>query len=127
MAERRILIVEDDETLIAGLQAILSRAGYQTRAALSGPAALQIMETFTPDLIVTDVQMPDMSGLELIEKVRADSEGSDLPFVVISARTSRSDENRIAAMTNVSYLRKPFEIEALLAVLGEYLDAPPPD
>jgi CheY-like chemotaxis protein len=126
MEERRvILVVEDDETLLTALQAVLSGPGYQVQTATLGTAALAAIQTDPPDLIVTDVQMPGMNGLALLETVRNTPRWAKIPFIVISAVSTPDQEKQIATMDNVIFLRKPFEIKILLDAVAAALDTSP--
>jgi CheY-like chemotaxis protein len=116
-----LLIIDDEEMLGNALQRIFSDAGYAARAVTSGEAALDAIKAEPPDMVVTDVLMPGMSGLQLLEAVRAQPNWAGIPFVFISASVTTEVEGYIATLDNVSYLRKPFEIEKLLEVVLEAL------
>ncbi|MBN1119458.1 MAG: response regulator [Anaerolineae bacterium] len=114
MAE--ILLVEDEHDLRIALADILTDAGYQVKAVGSGRAALRWLDDSThipPDLIISDMLMPGMDGLELLEAVRTYPGYTDTPFVFLSASTALSDENDALKQQGVSYVRKPFDIVEL--------------
>jgi CheY-like chemotaxis protein len=114
-----LLIVEDDPVLLAGMEELLSFDGHQVRAVLSGQAALNAIEADPPELVISDVFMPGMSGPQLLAAVRTRANGDAIPFLFVSAGTMREVEEQIAGPDSVSYLPKPFQVEALLeAVAG---------
>jgi signal transduction histidine kinase/ActR/RegA family two-component response regulator len=112
-----LLLVDDDETMLEVMNEILVAAGYEVQAAKSGDAALAVLqaadEASRPALIVTDVVMPHMTGLQLLEEVRNHSEWAGIPFLFISASTTLAMEGQIAGLDNVAFLRKPFDSQGL--------------
>ncbi|MBN1312835.1 MAG: response regulator [Anaerolineae bacterium] len=112
-----LLIVDDEEGLLEALTIILSDEGYQVEAVTSGQAALKALdasEEHLPDLIVADIVMPEMSGIELCETIRRSPDLADIPFLFISAFVSNTVEDQIAGQSKVAILRKPFEVEDLI-------------
>jgi DNA-binding NtrC family response regulator len=112
--DARILVVEDDETHRETLVRHLSRSGYKVTAAESGERALAVLHATDPDLILTDVRMPGMSGLSLLEHVR---ERTNVPVTVMTAYGDM--QSAIDAMKKgaFDYLQKPLDLDALDAVL----------
>ena len=99
--------------------------GHQVRSADSGLAALPLIEGSQPELIISDVLMPGMTGTELLEAVRDRSEWHDIPFLFVSASTTAEIERQLDATHRVSFLRKPFDIDTLsYAVLQALRDNP---
>src|SRR5579871_5547128 len=80
---RRILVVDDEPQITRVLRTSLSTHGYDIRVANDGETALEIMKDWTPDLVITDLAMPNMNGLELCRKLRA---SSHIPIIVLSVR-----------------------------------------
>jgi two-component system KDP operon response regulator KdpE len=80
---RRILVVDDEPQITRVLGTSLSSQGYDIRAANDGETALEIMKDWTPDLVITDLSMPNMGGLELCRRLRA---GTQIPIIVLSVR-----------------------------------------
>jgi CheY-like chemotaxis protein len=113
----KLLVVDDEESLLEALTVILSDEGYQVEAVISGEAALEALNTsgeHRPDLIIADVVMPEMTGLELCEIVRNSPDLSDIPFLFVSAFVSPEVEAQVAQQSKAAILRKPFEVEDLL-------------
>ena len=103
----RILVVDDEITLTALLSRILTQAGYQVKPANSGIKALGIIGDFSPNLVITDLKMPDISGLDLLKKVR--SERPEIDFIILTAYATV--ENAVEAMKEgaLDYLIKPLK------------------
>ena len=107
-----ILIVDDEPQILRVMQASLPPRGYRVRTAPGGSQALDEVRKEPPDLIVLDLAMPDMSGLEVCRKVR---EFSTVPIIVLSAKGSESDKVAALDMGADDYVTKPFGIDELLA------------
>jgi two-component system response regulator AtoC len=103
----RILVVDDEISLTAFLNRILTQVGYQVKPANSGIKALGIIGDFSPNLVITDLKMPDISGLDLLRKVR--SERSEIDFIILTAYATV--ENAVEAMKEgaLDYLIKPLK------------------
>ncbi|RKX60256.1 MAG: sigma-54-dependent Fis family transcriptional regulator [Thermodesulfobacteriota bacterium] len=103
----RILVVDDEMPLTALLSRILTQAGYQAKSANSGIKALGTIGDFSPNLVITDLKMPDISGLDLLKKVR--SEKPEIDFIILTAYASV--ENAVEAMKEgaLDYLIKPLK------------------
>jgi CheY-like chemotaxis protein len=104
----KVLVVDDESNMRFLIRMILEGAGYEVVEAAHGAAALARVKESRPDLVVTDLMMPVMSGRELVERLRADPETASLPIVVVSANSSS------VATTADAVLGKPFETFALL-------------
>ena len=123
MAE--LLIVEDEAAIAAALHIILTDAGHHARVVESGQAALASMQTDTPELIISDVMLRGMSGLQLFETVRDNPQWANIPFVFISASSTLKQRQQIAALERVAFLRKPFEVDTLLKCISKVLEETP--
>ena len=113
MAERpRILIVDDEPQITRTLRTSLSMNSYDVQVANSGKAALEVFKSWKPDLVVTDLSMPEMTGIELCESIR---ERSQVPIIVLSVRGE--DKHKVEALDKGAddYVTKPFSINELLA------------
>jgi signal transduction histidine kinase/HPt (histidine-containing phosphotransfer) domain-containing protein len=103
-----ILLVDDDPANLMELVGIL-RADYKLHTAKNGATALVAAEKFVPDLILLDVIMPDMSGLEVIEKLNASETTKNIPVVLITGLSNSDDESKGLAAGAADYIKKPFE------------------
>jgi signal transduction histidine kinase len=116
MGQKHILIVEDDEALLNGVRDLLEVEGYRVSSAPDGVAALELLESLPqrPDLIVSDIRMPNMDGYELLSRVRARQEWMSIPFIFLTARGEKEDI-RIGKLHGVDdYIVKPFDFKDLL-------------
>ncbi|MBN1236855.1 MAG: response regulator [Gammaproteobacteria bacterium] len=109
---KTILVVDDEADIALTLQAFVELHGFRVVVAYDGVEALQKALSDPPDLIVTDVTMPRMNGLELVEKLRESAAGQDIPVILISARDYRSA---------LPYFRKPFDPNALIEEIRRLL------
>ncbi|HSP65672.1 MAG TPA: response regulator, partial [Candidatus Deferrimicrobium sp.] len=124
----RVLIVEDDTSLLRLLELRLSVDGYTTRTAVDGVDALRTLAEWLPDIIVTDVMMPRLSGLSLCRAVRRDPRTACVPIILLTARCFDNDMQEVVDLGGVTFMNKPFDAEtlneALRTALGER-PAPP--
>lgn len=104
----KVLVVDDDTAILKLISVILSRAGHEVRTAAHPVEALDLLKVFTPDLIISDVVMPYMTGLEFLERLREDSKLSRVPFMLLSSHAERSDVRRGMNLGADDYLPKPF-------------------
>lgn len=113
MAEHRRILVVDDETQITRvLRTSLSSHAYDVRVANDGETALEIMKDWTPDLVITDLSMPNMDGLELTRRLRTTS---SVPIVILSVRGEERTKVQALDAGADDYVTKPFGMEELLA------------
>jgi len=118
-----ILVVDDEPQITRVLRTTLTAQGYEIRAANSGEAALEIMRDFAPDLVITDLSMPNMNGIELCHRLR---ETSQVPILVLSVRGE--ERSKIEALDSGAddYITKPFSTGELLARVRAALRRSPP-
>jgi two-component system alkaline phosphatase synthesis response regulator PhoP len=109
---RRVLIVDDDPKVCETLDRYLAHAGYTTASALDGARALELARTFAPDLIVLDLMLPRVEGLEVCRTLRASSQ---VPIIMLTARTTERDKLTGLALGADDYLTKPFSPRELVA------------
>ena len=119
----RVLVVEDDEDIALALQRSLRMEGYEVRVAGDGEAALQAAPSFLPDLVVLDLGLPKVDGIEVARRLRADG---DVPILMLTARDAV--DSRVEGLDSGAddYLVKPFERQELLARLRALLRRRPP-
>jgi two-component system phosphate regulon response regulator PhoB len=110
-----ILIVEDETAIREMLVFSLMQTGYIALQAKSGQEALEIMETVKPDLLIIDWGLPNMSGLELVKRIREDEIVSDLPIIMLTARAQESDKIQGLDTGVDDYMTKPVSIKELQA------------
>ncbi len=123
----RVLLVEDSASTRSFIRAILegvrdgALAGCSVQEATSGFDAMRLLPRGPYDLVLTDINMPDINGLEVIQFVRRSPHHKDTPLVIISTQTSERDIARALALGATAYLRKPFVPEELVATLERVL------
>jgi DNA-binding response OmpR family regulator len=119
----RVLVVEDDEDIALALQRSLRMEGYEVRVAGDGEIALETAHSFLPDLVVLDLGLPKLDGIEVARRLRADG---DVPILMLTARDAV--ESRVEGLDSGAddYLVKPFERQELLARLRALLRRRPP-
>jgi len=123
MSAKRILIAEDEESIIASLEFLMRRAGFQTRVARDGEAALASLADFSPHLVLLDIMLPGRSGFEVCERIRATPGLQATRVLMLTARGATADEARGRAAGADEYMTKPFATQELVrrvrALLGE--------
>ena len=108
----KILVIEDEKSISHFISAILNNNGYEALQARSGAEALSMISSHCPDLIILDLGLPDMDGMDILRQLR---EWSSLPVVVVSARTHEKDKVTALDLGADDYLTKPFGTAELLA------------
>ena len=119
----RVLVVEDDEDIAQALQRSLRMEGYEVRIAADGHAALEEGRVFAPDLVILDLGLPKLDGLEVARTLRADD---DVPILILTARDALDSRVEGLDAGADDYLVKPFERQELLARLRALLRRRPP-
>lgn len=114
MNKAKILIVEDDTAISNLIATTLETQDYQYHVAKTGVAALLEAASYSPDVVILDLGLPDMDGVDIIKKVRG---WSNLPIIVVSARIEDSDKVSALDAGADDYLTKPFSVDELLARL----------
>lgn len=116
-----ILLVDDTPENLHLLTRTLTRQGYQVRGVVSGTMALRTARLAPPDLILLDIKMPDMSGYEVCQQLKAAETTRDIPIIFLSALDEVLDKVQAFALGGVDYVTKPFEIEEVLARIKTHL------
>lgn len=121
MAAEDILVVDDDRVIQKMVGAFLQRKGYQVRKAMDGIEALQLVNEQVPDLIITDVRMPELNGIELTARLRGNHRTAGVPILMFSAMGKVDDALAGYAAGADDYLPKPFELTLLEAKVQSLL------
>src|SRR6188472_3491716 len=116
-----ILIVDDTPANLQVLTGMLKDRGYKVRPVPSGKLALSAARRDPPDLILLDINMPQMNGYEVCERLKADDKLQGIPVIFISALTEQLDKVRAFAVGGVDYVTKPFQMEELHARVDTHL------
>ncbi len=116
-----VLIVDDIADNLNLLSDMLAQRGYNVKIALSGPEALASIKQEQPDLILLDIQMPDMDGYEVCRRLKANQETSDIPVIFLSALSETDDIIRGFEVGGVDYVSKPFQSREVVARVNSQL------
>ncbi|MFW0861655.1 MAG: response regulator [Dethiobacter sp.] len=119
--KKKILLVEDEKNIILGVSICLRSAGLDVAVAEDGADALRKLETDKPDLVLLDLVMPKLNGLDALLAMKANEATRDIPVIVLSARAQEEDIQRAMELGAANYMAKPFRPEELLAVIGKVL------
>ena len=115
LAPKKILIVEDEADIANLIKLYLEKEGYHTTLAESGMQALKSLSSDRPDMVILDLMLPEMDGLELCKKIRNKSETALLPIIMLTAKTEESDTIVGLELGADDYITKPFSPKALVA------------
>ena len=115
----KIVVIEDDPSILRGLQLNLGMEGYLVRSAVDGETGLALARSEKPDLVVVDVMLPRMGGLEVVRELR--NEDPDLPVLILSAKGQESDKVAGLQLGADDYMVKPFGLKELLARIDALL------
>jgi CheY-like chemotaxis protein len=116
-----ILLIEDNQDYRESLLEILQLENYQTVAAANGFLGWQMLQEHSPNLIISDVEMPVMNGLELLSMVKADPVLALIPFLILTGNTDSQMQENLHAFGAEALLGKPIAIEELLSVVAYFL------
>ena len=116
-----ILVVDDEEDIRAVLQARLETAGFQVQTASNGLDALERIRSDPPDLIILDIMLPDITGLDVCALVKRDRRLRRVPIILLTARSQVRDRLAGVALGADAYLNKPFSADELLAEVRRLL------
>lgn len=116
---KTIHLIDDSTTMLMSMEMLLKRAGYDIIKSVSGEKALAALKESTPKLIITDLNMPGMNGIELIQSIKKDSKFRFTPILMLTTESqqTRRDEAKRAGATG--WLVKPVEPEQLLAIVKQ--------
>lgn len=119
MPDAYILIVEDEEDLAENLSDLLELEGYQTKICHSGEDAIQSVEDHVPDLVLLDIQLTGIDGIEVLKRLKETH--SQLPIVMVSASSQRGMNAKIEEYGADGFMLKPYDQDELLKLIAEIL------
>ena len=124
---KKILVVEDNELNLKLFCDLLRAHGYEAEAVRDGREAVERTRAFAPDLVIMDIQMPHVSGLELIEQLKSDEALKAIPVMAVTAYAAKGDEERIRDAGAEGYVSKPISLMKFVESVGALLkvDAQP--
>ena len=118
---KKVLIVEDNELNMKLFHDLLEAHGYDVTGTRDGLKALEMAREHRPDLILMDIQLPEVSGLEVTKWIKEDDDLSAIPVVAVTAFAMKGDEERIREGGCEAYLSKPISVAKFLATVRTYL------
>ena len=121
MAEKKVLVVDDEIHIVYVVAIKLRNNGYEVVTAANGAEAFELACAEKPDIIVTDFQMPVMTGLELVEKIRQNEETKDIPVILLTARSFAVSQEQQEDLQISGCLSKPFSPRELLENIEDIL------
>jgi two-component system, cell cycle response regulator DivK len=119
----KILVVEDNALNIKLFCDLLTAHGHEAEAVTDSREALDAARNFSPDLVITDIQLPHISGLELIELLKADSDLAHVPIMAVTAYAASGDEERFRAAGAQAYVSKPISVVRFVESVSELLES----
>lgn len=121
MAGEPILIVDDNAVNLKLAKVLLVKEGYEVQTAVDAETALQVMETFKPRMILMDIQLPGMDGLELTRRLKASPETKNIKVLALTAYAMKGDEEKARAAGCDGYVTKPIDTQTLPGIIAGYL------
>lgn len=118
---KTILVIEDNEANLYLIRYILQRDGFQVLEATNGLQGVEQALSLEPDMIIMDVQLPDINGLEATQRIRADARGRDLTIVALTSYAMTGDREKALAAGCTGYMEKPINPDTFLKELKQYL------
>ncbi len=122
----RILIVEDNAMNMKLARDILKSKGYTTLEAISGEDGVRLATEALPDLVLMDIQLPGIDGIEAFRQLRADSRTAAIPVVAFTASVTASDRSRVAEAGFDAFVSKPIELKTFVAAIEGLLESDAP-
>jgi len=121
MDQKKILIVEDNELNMKLFHELLEVHGYTTLQTKDGREALQLAREHRPDLILMDIQLPEVSGLEVTKWIKADDDLKSIPVIAVTAFAMKGDEEKIRSGGCEAYIAKPISVNSFLETIQTVL------
>lgn len=118
---KTVLVVEDNELNMRLFNDLLEAFGYQTLKSRDGRTALELAAKHKPDLIIMDIQLPEMSGLDVTRRLKADPALRHIPVIAVTAFAMRGDEQRIRAEGCEAYLSKPISVQIFIETVRKFI------
>ena len=122
MTRRQILVVEDNERNMKLFCDILQASGFGTLEATTGERAVEVALEHGPDLVLMDIQLPDIDGVAALGRLRADGRTASLPVLALTAQAMEGDRERFLAAGFDGYLSKPVDIAEFVATVKRYCE-----
>ncbi|MEJ2474290.1 MAG: response regulator [Desulfobacterales bacterium] len=118
---KKVLIVDDEPSIIVPLQFLMEQNGYETRVAFSGEEAMETVATSHPNLILLDIMLPIIDGFEVCQRVRENPEWNDIRIILLTAMGSEANIAKGLALGADAYITKPFSNSEVIAKVKELI------
>lgn len=118
---KKILIVEDNDLNLKLFRDLLAANGHQTLETKDGLEAISLARNVRPDLILMDIQLPEISGLDVTRKIKSDEEIKHIPIIAVTAFAMKDDEEKILSAGCEAYISKPISIDSFMGVVTRFL------
>ena len=122
MTGERILVVEDNEKNMKLFRDVLGATGYRTLEATTGGEAVLLATEHAPDLVLMDIQMPDVDGVEALRRLRADERTAAIPVLAVTAQAMQGDREHFLAEGFDGYLSKPVNVRELIGTVRRHCE-----
>jgi two-component system cell cycle response regulator DivK len=122
MAGEQVLIVEDNEKSMKLFRDVLAVTGYRTLEATTGDQAFELAAEHRPDLVLMDIQLPDIDGVEMLRRLRADERTTSISVLAVTAQAMDGDRDRFLAAGFDGYLSKPVDVLEFIGTVRKHCD-----
>ena len=120
MTGEQVLVVEDNEKNMKLFCDVLVATGFRTLKATTGGEAIELAFEHTPDLVLMDIQLPDLDGVQALRRLRADARTATIPVLALTAQAMRGDRERFLAEGFDGYVSKPVNVRELIGIVREH-------
>jgi two-component system cell cycle response regulator DivK len=117
MAGERVLVVEDNGRNMKLFRDVLAASGYRTLEATTGSLAVELAQRHIPDIVLMDVQLPDLDGVEALRRIRSDPRTAYVPVIAVTAQAMDGDRERFLRAGFDGYISKPVDLKELLGTV----------
>ena len=122
MTGERILVVEDNEKNMKLFRDVLGASGFRTLEATTGGEAVDMASEHTPDLVLMDIQLPDLDGVQALHRLRSDARTATIPVLALTAQAMRGDRERFLAEGFDGYVSKPVNVRELVGIVRQHCE-----
>ena len=122
MTGERILVVEDNEKNMKLFRDVLLATGFRTLEATTGVEAVDMASEHTPDLVLMDIQLPDIDGVQALHRLRANARTAAIPVLALTAQAMRGDRERFLAEGFDGYVSKPVNVRELIGIVRQHCE-----
>jgi two-component system cell cycle response regulator DivK len=122
MTNERVLVVEDNDKNMKLFRDVLAATGYRTLEATTGREAIDLASEHMPDLVLMDIQLPDLDGMQALQRLRADARTAPIPVVALTAQAMQGDRERFLSAGFDGYVSKPVNVHDLIETVRRHCE-----